>query len=135
MGTKTEPFSAVHESGDCLESVHGYFFVDQVCDDLLVAVRLKFDDEIVVLTAEEDDTIGVFGPSWRRDSEDVELRGLSGTPPWTSAIGKPLLWSWTMTNQLGYFDGVQIQFGTNVENAGVQVQLLVVASEIKVRII
>ena len=102
---------------------------------MLLAVRFQFTNEIVVLAAQDDDSLGVFGSSWDCDGIDIVSRNLGKFSPWNLAIAKPLLWSWRMINQQGYFDGVQLQFGSNVTDLGVQVQLIVVSSEVKIKII
>jgi hypothetical protein len=128
-----EPFSRVHETGEHLVGVKGYFFVDATSDDMLVAIRFHFDSDIVVIAVREDDSLAIFGTAWNCTEEGVVSRELSGIAPWNAAVTKPLLWSWRMINQQGYFDGVQLQFGENVDDSIVQVQLIAIASEIKIR--
>ena len=130
--SRNEPFSAVHETGECLVGVNGYFFVDGVSNNMLVAIRFHFENEIVVVAAREDDSLDIFGMERNYDEENQLFRDLSGTAPWDLAISKPLLWSWRMINQQGYLDGLQMQFGRNVHASIVQVQLIAIASEIKI---
>jgi hypothetical protein len=134
MGPYNEPFSVVHESGERLTEVSGYFFVDETNRKMLVAVRLRFEREVVVLTANDDDSIGVFDASWKCSEEGVDLHDLSDLRPWNCVVDKPLLWSWTLTNQQGYFDGVQLQFGTSTCDAHAPLQLMVVAGEFKISV-
>ncbi len=133
MDTNAEPFSTVHETGEPLINVQGFFFVDEPSDDMLVAVQFEFENHVVVLAAQDDDTLQVIESSRHIDEVRVDSRNLSKLSPWNRALGKPLLWSWRMTNQQGYSDGVQLQFATNVTGEKAEVQLIVVASEIKVK--
>jgi hypothetical protein len=109
-----------------------YFADDTAGREMLVALRFQFENEIVVLAANEDDSIGVFDSSWNLEVDGNISRNLDETPPWKLAISKPLLWSWRMVNQYDYFDGMQLHFAQDVDDTGVLVQLIVVASEIKV---
>ena len=43
--------------------------------------------------------------------------------PIQSAIGRPLIWAWEMTNQQGYLDGIQLEFAEDVSAESVVVQL------------
>ena len=132
MSTNEEPFWDVHESGECLVGVQGSFFVDETSDNMLVAVRFQFENEIVVLAAQEDDTLGVFGASWECDEKDIVSRDLNKISPWNLAITRPLLWSWRMTNQFGSFDGIQLEFGLNFDDSIFQLQLIVIASQFNI---
>lgn len=130
--TTTEPFLSIHETGEHLCTVKGFFFIDENSDEMLVALKFRFDNESVVLVAQEDDSFEVLGDDWRCTEKNILLRDLSEEDPWKFAISKPLLWSWRMINQQGYFDGIQLQFGVDVTDSLVKVQLIVIASEIKV---
>jgi hypothetical protein len=45
---------------------------------------------------------------------------LSGEDPWSRLIGCGILWIWRMTNQNGYFDGLQLEFARPGECWSVQ---------------
>ena len=71
-----------------------------------ISLTLGFEHGVVVVSAEaEDDTItlSAAGPASGRD--------VSAEPAWRDAIGRGLLWLWTLTNQQGYEDGCQFEFG------------------------
>jgi len=94
------------------------------------ALSLVFDAVSIVLVAEEDDSLSIAS-----EYADPELSpvSLGAEKPWSRALGKPLLWSWSMTNQQGYRDGLQLELANNVDDPSVVIQILVEASNIKVR--
>lgn len=99
------------------------------------ALSLVFDDVTCVMLAEQDDSLSIAsGPDPLLASGAPSL-SLSAEDPWCLAVGKPLLWSWSMTNQQGYRDGCQIEFAEDVSDSSVVIQLIVVASAIKVRVV
>ncbi len=55
----------------------------------------------------------------------INMLDISETSPWSKCIGFPLMWSWTLTNQQGYEDGLQFEFAVNVESESTLVQILV----------
>ena len=96
------------------------------------ALCLVFDTVTCMLAAEGDDSLSIT-------SEPAPASGPSSVSvadeePWSLALGKPLLWSWSMTNQQGYRDACQLEFAEDVSDQSVVIQLVVVASAIKVRL-
>jgi len=76
-----------------------------------IALTLGFERGVVLVTADaDDDTIRltVGDPATGRD--------VSNEAPWRDAIGRELLWLWMLTNQQGYEDGCQFEFGRVVRN-------------------
>lgn len=130
-----ELLARIHSGSDYLLRVQGVYWVDPPHQDMLVAICFEYDQWPIVAWAAEDDTIHIEESSVYRRPTGVVLRDLSSIPPWKDAVGKPLLWSWSMTNQQGYRDGLQLHFANTADEMGVEIQLLVVASEISVRII
>ncbi|MGI8591400.1 MAG: DUF6334 family protein [Nakamurella sp.] len=51
---------------------------------------------------------------------------LTDSAPWSAAVGSGVMWIWTLQNQNGYQDGVQVQFGWSSGN--VTAQLMCMAS-------
>jgi Family of unknown function (DUF6334) len=47
--------------------------------------------------------------SWHPDPDAISIP-LDAANPWRLALGKPLFWSWSMTDQSGYRDGLQLEF-------------------------
>jgi Family of unknown function (DUF6334) len=71
-----------------------------------VALTLGFEHGVVLVRTDADDdtiTLTSAGPASGRD--------VSTEPPWRDAIGRGLLWVWTLTNQQGFEDGCQFEFG------------------------
>lgn len=77
----------------------------------------QFELQSVVVTAVSDDdtiTVAVGGATLPYPHE------LTGVEPWSRLIGCGVLWLWRMTNQGGYADGCQIEFGRPGEFWGIQ---------------
>jgi len=102
----------------------------------IAALSLVFDDVTCVMSAEAaDDSLSIAtGPDPLLVS-GAASRSLTAEEPWSLAVGKPLLWSWSMTNQQGYRDGCQLELAEDVSDQSVVIQLIVVASSIKVRLL
>ena len=113
------------ESGSVLLKVH-YRQIDQT---FIERVFFTFaGNQFVSASAEGDtDEIALGTDSPTKDSDDV-----SGRSPWVAAIGKPLLWAWSLRNQQGYCDGVQLEFRTTVSDSGPILQLATRASCLRV---
>jgi Family of unknown function (DUF6334) len=98
------------------------------------ALTMSFDDIAVVLIAEPvDDSLTIAdGSEWRPDPDTVSIP-LNESDPWRLALGKPLFWSWSMTDQFGYRDGLQLAFAENVSDDSIIVQFIVLGSAIALR--
>lgn len=72
------------------------------------------DDSLVLCEASE----------WQPDPDLVHV-SMTDEEPWCAAVGKPIIWSWSMVNQQGYRDGYQLEFAENVSDTEIVVQLLV----------
>jgi hypothetical protein len=88
-------------------------------------ITLEFERSSIQLSTDEADGLVTEARSTRSpDADGMPARDLSLQAPWSSAVGKPLLWFWSMTNQFGIRDGVQLQFAENVETKSVTIQIL-----------
>jgi len=65
------------------------------------------------------------------DVDDFNSVNMSDKLPWQSAIGRSVRWVWTMVNQQGYLDGLQFEFANNITQEPVVIQLIAIASSIK----
>jgi hypothetical protein len=78
---------------------------------------LNFERASVVITAvPDDDTISIHvGQPTSPYQEDISAR-----EPWQTLVGCGVIWAWSMTNQRGFRDGYQIEFGRPGECWAVQ---------------
>ena len=133
MNSLTEQLAVIHSERKTLTTVEGVVFDSDKPGHMLVALRLHFDNSSVEIDCDADDSLTIT------NCEDSELEdgetvvSLSHDEFWSSALGKPLLWVWSMVNQNGYFDGLQLHFADNVSDPGVQVQIIAVAGELELR--
>ena len=125
----------IHETGGRLRAVNGFFWhsEDESEVPMFVALSLVFEEGEVLIAAEEDDSLLIGDKEGLHTDPAIRSASLSALAPWSGTLGLPLLWSWTLTNQQGYVDGLQLEFATNAKSASVLIQLLALASEIKVR--
>lgn len=108
--------------------------LDDTDRSLLVELVLGFEGTDVTLAVTDEDAIDPAPQVFAAD-EAVQEVDLTGVAPWSSAIGRPLLWIWEMTNQLGYLDGVQIEFARDVQSESVTLQLIALGAQLRVRAI
>lgn len=92
-------------------------------------ISLQFKGGEVTITANaEDDSIQLRegGPEFPATFD------LSGNSPWLSTIGSGVIWVWTLENQQGYVDGIQLEF--NKDGVQADVQFICEASALSVRL-
>jgi hypothetical protein len=88
-------------------------------EQLTLTICVNPDDDTVVLVEGER-----IAPSQMKGEAEAI---------WSNAVGRPLRWAWLLTNQQGYGDGVQLDFARPEEARGVCLQLLAVASALKLQ--
>ncbi len=78
----------------------------------LTALTLAFERGSVLIEAVgDDDTISL------RAVPEADGDVLSQQAPWRNAIGRGVIWVWSLTNQQGYHDGSQLEFGKPAHQA------------------
>ena len=98
----------------------------------VTSVALRFDSLTAVFRAvSDDDTLSAAVEDLLAEPDET-LADASGLRPWASCIGRTPAWAWRMTNQQGYTDGVRFEFGEVGQPATTTVELLVVASALRV---
>lgn len=124
------------DSGQKLVDVVGYFECFEECDSKpsLCELGFIFEKSSLHVVAQEDDSFVLHSSESCSDPELTPL-SLMDSRPWSSAIGNPILWSWVLCNNQGYFDGIQIEFSENTESKSVVVQLVSLGSEVKLRVV
>lgn len=92
---------------------------------ILTGLVLHLDSASITLLAMEDDSISAS----IQDGHAVSPGEMSSEPAllWKSIVGMELLWVWTMTNQQGYWDGLQIEFSDRGGESGCLFQVVVCA--------
>ena len=95
----------------------------------LAALTLGFERGAVLIAAVgDDDTIRVSAVP------EVEGDSLSQLFPWRDAIGRGVIWVWSLTNQQGYQDGSQLEFGKPAKHdqpGQLCVQIVIAASALR----
>ncbi len=138
MKTPGEALLGLQERRELLAQVVGVFWASSDPGEatVLEAVQLAFERTQMLLLARADDSLEVAGADRLPVGPEYRLSNLSDLPPWERAIGRPLLFSWVLENSCaGYIDGVQMEFAHDVSAEPVSIQLVVFASEIKVRVV
>jgi Family of unknown function (DUF6334) len=95
----------------------------------VVSLALQFENGAVLVSAAGDDDTIAVGAVAAADGQDI-----SQEMPWRAAIGRGLLWWWSLTNQHGFEDGCQLEFGRAGQPPPEHlcVQLMVAASQLSV---
>lgn len=107
-------------------------YVDEGLGGQCVGVRLTFSEKEIFAYAEGVDDSMCVSDAIPAALSDGSIRRALAPVEWTSAIGHPILWAWTMTNTQGRLDGLQIEFGT-VGHPSITLQIVVRASTLVLR--
>lgn len=125
-----DPLRLVHDEGLELTEVTAHVRSSPFRGHL-VALSLTFGRVTCVVVAEQDDSLTVW-PVWTADP-DLSPVILSHQEPWSLVLGRPLMWSWSMTNQQGYRDALQFEFAQEPGVPTVLIQLVALGSEVRLR--
>lgn len=98
----------------------------------VTTVALRLEHLTVVFRAiSDDDTLAAsVGPLVAAPTEITEEAG--GELPWTDCVGLGVCWGWRLTNQQGYIDGVRLEFSAEGESSRAVVELVAIASGIRI---
>jgi hypothetical protein len=109
-------------------------YLDEDLGGQCVGICLAFSENVIFVYAEgADDSVCV---SWTSPAalSDGSIHRAFAPAEWASAVGRPILWAWAMTNTQGRVDGVQIEFGT-VDHPSITLQVVVRASTLVLRML
>ncbi len=120
--------SITDESGQLVE-VESFYYTDLPTD--IGLIKLAFQQNSFFVVVKEDDSLELTDKVTFTEN-DFKRINMSDKLPWQAAIGKQIRWIWTMVNQQGYLDGLQFEFANNINQKPVVIQLIAVASGIKV---
>nr|CCG06118.1 hypothetical protein [Hahella chejuensis] len=134
MSVNQQILSSYANSEQKLVDVVGYF---ENCEEsslecVLCAMEFIFEKSKFYIVVQEDDSFVLYPNDWCGAPKWKSISFMKRRP-WSLAIGSPLLWSWVLHNQQGYFDGIQLEFAKSTESRSVIVQLVALGSEIKQR--
>ncbi|WP_437913428.1 DUF6334 family protein [Sorangium sp. So ce302] len=107
-------------------------YVDEDLGGQCVGAHLAFPEKELYIYAEGVDDSICVSEAFPAALSDGAIRVVLAPFEWTSAIGHPILWAWTMTNTQGRVDGLQIEFGA-VDHPSVTLQVVVRASTLVLR--
>jgi len=98
----------------------------------VTAIGLRFESVSAVFRAVPDDDtlearVGSLAPE-----PDETYNDASDSAPWNGCLGLQLRSAWRLTNQQGYTDGVRLEFNEPDQACRTVVELVVVASAIRV---
>jgi len=102
-------------------STEGHSFAEQAIlqlENKYLVVNVNPDTDEIETTVQDHNPIDTSNPN-------VFVVSRNSKNWLFDTLGLKLIWYWTMTNNQGYSDGIQFQFGTNV---GKTIQLVAIAS-------
>jgi hypothetical protein len=115
-----------------------YYRVDEQCAGAITEIIFIFEEVVLRITVNtEDDTICLSTVESDIDIADSTIRNKQFDELIASFKSKSIQWAWKLTNQQGYFDGVQFEFTdkiASVEN-DIVVQFIAIASAIQVYLV
>jgi hypothetical protein len=82
---------------------------------------------IIVKVVEEDDSVELISIDLDLANE-IDSIDVSSDPLWKDIIGVNLRWAWFLTNQQGYTDGIQFEWGDPSSEKSILVQAIAAAS-------
>src|SRR4051812_35376877 len=98
----------------------------------VTAIGLRFESLAAVFRAVPDDDTLVAGTGPLVPTADEAVTQAGHSLPWSTCMGLGVCWAWSWTNQQGYTDGVRLEFSEPGKASQAVVELLVIASAIKV---
>jgi hypothetical protein len=124
------------EHGQRIQNIE--IMADSAVPVRIVAVRLQFESICVCISVNAmDDTI-VLSDDWPKNDDDdeeacanIEVRKIS----WSVLAAATLTWAWRMENNLGYVDGVQLEFRQEGQPSAICIQFIAAASALRVRMV
>ncbi|NUP13891.1 MAG: hypothetical protein HOW73_48265 [Polyangiaceae bacterium] len=129
MGS-TEVLSAVVYEAGLLRAVELSRFgstSSRIASVALVFERLRL---LISVDPSSDEVVLMCGDR-SPDSRSV-LHDVSREDPWREMIGQDLPWSWILTNQQNYTDGVRFEFPSGDDSHGFSFELIAAASALRV---
>ncbi len=111
--------------------VVGYLY-DAEVPKAVAGVRLIFDHGDWVVTVDEDDDTIELAETTDKVLDRWQIAEASSFFPWAAAIGKTVRWAWTLENQQGYLDALQLELASTSRGGSVGIQLVAMASHLAV---
>lgn len=125
-----ETLVRVCDHGGLLVGVSGTLFDGE--RPFITAVALRFEHLTAVFRADpDDDTLAASVDPVAAGPGEV-VTDLCGVAPWPGCLGLGVCWAWRLTNQHGYTDGVRLEFSEPGGPSRAVVELVAVASGIRV---
>jgi hypothetical protein len=122
------------DRGERLISVHCIF--DEDLPKGPVAIEFVFETSAFLVIADAfDDTISVLSTLPAELQSTSRLKIDDKITPWNGVVGSKLLWSWLLTNQRGYVDGIQLEFRQDEQGTPSCFQAIAIASTLELRIL
>jgi uncharacterized protein DUF6334 len=119
----------IYDSGGLLVRVRYALFEGD--PRFIKAVELQFESRSVVFRAvADDDTLAVSLGELKSEPYET-LVEVSESEEWLNCVDCGICWAWQLTNQQGYSDGVRLEFSEPGEGSRAVIELIVVASAIK----
>lgn len=133
MNNHIQNFEVIQSDREALRAVSGAYFEANSPNAMLTALHLQFEGHAIELRCHDDDSLQISECTELRSEDGETKMSLSDGHTWTAAITKPILWVWSMVNQYGYFDGIQLHFASNAEDSGVLIQITAAGGALRVR--
>lgn len=130
MTPNADALTRIHDDAGPLRAVR--YVQDENLPTFPVGVILEFEILSATILAEPnyDEILVRLTPYEPKSGEKVVAVGTED--PWLEMYGLSVLWTWRMTNQQGYTDGLRLEFGDPDDNHKSRtVEMVVAASSIK----
>ena len=119
----------IYDDAGCLLGVRYSLFEGD--PRFVTAVALQFENLCAVFRAVANaDTVAVMIGPLEVEPDEI-LIDASNSAPWSTCIGLSICWAWQLTNQQGHVDGVRFEFNRTEESSNPVVELIVMASAMK----
>jgi hypothetical protein len=126
------PIAAIIDRGEQLRVVH--FIFDEDLPKGPVAIIFTFETlSFCALVNASDDTLSISSALPLELQSHARIKVDDNSAPWNQMMGAALIWSWRLTNQQGYSDGLQLEFRRDGHGALACVQLIAIASTLELR--
>src|SRR6266540_3026010 len=94
-------------------------------------VRLAYEAGVLRVVGYLYDTVDLMETT-DKILESWRIADASSFFPWAAAVGKTVRWAWTLENQQGYLDALQLELADTKRGGFVGIQLVAMASHLVV---
>jgi hypothetical protein len=109
--------------------------IDSVIPKDIQKIHFIFQNGSYILAVDESYDTVILRKGKLSKKKGIKYISCKNKKPWSIAIGNKINWLWILTNQQGYCDGIQMEFGKESSaDIVITIQMVAIASALKIKI-